>query len=320
VPRHHLIAGGGGFIGSHLCDALLAEGDAVTVVDNFATGQRANIAHLSHHDRFCLVEHDITDTLPPALTDIRFDTVLHLASPASPVDFRTMPLAILDVGSLGTRHMLELATEQGARFLLTSTSEVYGDPLVHPQPETYLGNVDSIGPRSCYDESKRFAEALTMAFHRTHGTDVRIVRIFNTYGERMRADDGRVVSNFVVAALHGEPLRLYGDGQQTRSFCHVDDMVRGLRAVLDGHHIGPLNVGNDAEYTMLELARTVVELTGSTSEIILEPMPFERTGDPARRRPDLTLIRSLHDWRPQVDLRDGLERMIDWYRPTRRPV
>jgi len=316
VSRHHLIAGGGGFIGSHLTDALLQSGDRVTVVDNFVTGQRANLAHLDGDERFHLVDHDITAPLPSSLTGEHFDTVLHLASPASPVDFRTMPLEILEVGSTGTRRLLELATAQRARLLLASTSEVYGDPLVHPQPEEYLGNVDSIGPRSCYDESKRYAEALTMAFHRAHSTDVRIVRIFNTYGERMRPDDGRVVSNFVVAALNGDPLRLYGDGGQTRSFCHVDDLVRGLIAVLDSDHVGPVNVGNDAEVTMLELARTVIELTASTSELQLEPMPFERTGDPARRRPDLTLIRELASWQPATDLHTGLRRMIDWYRST----
>ncbi|MFZ4719517.1 MAG: NAD-dependent epimerase/dehydratase family protein [Ilumatobacteraceae bacterium] len=316
MTRHHLISGGGGFIGSHLCDALLAAGDRVTVVDSFVTGRRANLAHLAGHDRVTVVEHDITEPLPAALTAARFDTVLHLASPASPVDFRTMPLEILEVGSTGTRRMLQLATDQGARLLLASTSEVYGDPLVHPQPESYLGNVDSIGPRSCYDESKRFAEALTMAFHRTLGTDVRIVRIFNTYGERMRADDGRVVSNFVVAALQGEPLHLYGDGTQTRSFCHVDDLVRGLRAVLDDDEVGPVNVGNEAECTMLELAETVIELAGSSSALVVEPLPYERTGDPARRRPDLTVLRERHQWQPEVDLRTGLQRMIDWFRAT----
>lgn len=316
MSRHHLIAGGGGFIGSHLCDALVAAGDQVTVVDNFVTGRRANLAHLTGDHRVAVVEHDITEPLPAALTSTRFDTVLHLASPASPVDFRTMPIEILDVGSTGTRRMLELASEHSARLLLASTSEVYGDPLVHPQPETYRGNVDSVGPRSCYDESKRFAEALTMAFHRTRGTDVRIARIFNTYGERMRPDDGRVVSNFVVAALRGEPLHLYGDGMQTRSFCHVDDLVRGLRAVLDDDEVGPINVGNDVEFTMVELAELVLELTGSSSPLVLEPLPFERTGDPARRRPDLTVLRDRHRWAPQVDLRTGLGRMIDWFEAT----
>ncbi len=314
VSRHHLITGGGGFIGSHLCDAVLANGDRVTVVDNFVTGRASNLAHLAGNERLIIVEHDITRALPPAIAATAFDCILHLASPASPVDFRTMPLEILEVGSVGTRNVLQLAADQGARMLLASTSEVYGDPLVHPQPESYRGNVDSVGPRSCYDESKRFGEALTMAFHRTRGTEVRIARIFNTYGERMRPDDGRVVSNFITAALRGEPLVLYGDGRQTRSFCHVEDMVRGLLAVLDADDIGPFNVGNDAECTMLELAGIIVELTESPSTIVLEPLPFERTGDPARRQPDLTRLRTESAWEARIDLRDGLRRMIDWFR------
>ena len=235
-----LVAGGGGFVGSHLVDLMLDRGDTVTVVDNFATGRRGNVAHVAHHPRFTLVEHDITLPLPADITNARFDRVLDLASPASPLDFATMPLEILAVGSTGTRHLLDLAAAHGARFFLASTSEVYGDPLVHPQPETYWGNVSSIGPRSCYDEAKRFSEALTMAYHRHRDVDVRIVRIFNTYGERMRPDDGRVVNTFVVQALRGEPLTLHGDGSQTRSFCHVSDEVEGLLAVLDGAIIGPV--------------------------------------------------------------------------------
>ena len=242
MARHHLITGGGGFIGSHLCDAVLAAGDRVTVVDNFVTGRRSNLAHLAGNEGLTVVEHDITLDLPTAVTGTTFDSILHLASPASPVDFRTMPLEILEVGSVGTRNVLRLATDQGARLLLASTSEVYGDPEVHPQPESYRGNVDSIGPRSCYDESKRFAEATTMAFHRSQGTDVGIARIFNTYGERMRPDDGRVVSNFITAALRGEPLVLYGDGSQTRSVWHGGDLGRGRRAGGDCAEIGPVNV------------------------------------------------------------------------------
>ena len=320
VTRHHLIAGGGGFIGSHLTDSLLASGDTVTVVDNFITGRRTNVAHLMSHPAFTLVEHDITAPLPANLTTARFDTVLDFASPASPIDFKTMPLEILEVGSTGTRRLLELATAHGARFMLASTSEVYGDPEVHPQPETYHGSVDPIGPRSCYDEAKRFSEALTMAFHRARGTDVRIARIFNTYGERMRPDDGRVVNSFIVAALLGEPLQLFGDGSQTRSFCHVEDEVRGLLAVLDGSLQGPVNVGNPAEYTMLELAELVIELCGSASVIDRTALPFERTGDPARRQPDITLLQREYGWQPSVSFRDGLQRMIDWFRANELPA
>ena len=316
--QHHLLAGGGGFIGSHLADALLARGDAVTVVDDFCTGRRQNLAHLAEHPRFTLVEHDVTLPMPDAITGQRFDTVLNLASPASPNDFATMPLKILEVGSTGTRRLLDLAVDHRARFFLASTSEVYGDPLVHPQPETYLGNVSSIGPRSCYDEAKRFAEAITMAYHRVHGLEVRIVRIFNTYGERMPPLDGRVVNTFVVQALRGEPITLHGDGSQTRSFCHVSDEVAGLIAVLDGPITGPVNVGNPGEFTMRQLAELVVELTGSSSEIVSVPLPAEREGDPLQRRPDITLATSTYGWTPTVSLRDGVGRMIQWYRANER--
>ena len=311
---HHLIAGGGGFIGSHLADALLERGDTVTIVDNFVTGRRSNVAHLADHSRVTIVHHDITTPLPAELTDASFDTVLDLASPASPLDFATMPLEILDVGSTGTRHLLELAVAMHARFFLASTSEVYGDPLVHPQPESYLGNVSCTGPRSCYDEAKRFSEALTMAYHRWHGIEVRIVRIFNTYGERMRPDDGRVVNTFVVQALQDAPITLHGDGSQTRSFCHVSDEVRGLVAVLDGHLTGPVNVGNPGEFTMRQLAELTIELTGSSSEIVCIPLPAEREGDPLQRQPDNTLIESTYGWVPTIELRDGLTRMIHHFR------
>ena len=265
----HLLAGGGGFVGSHLTDLFLARGDEVVVVDNFATGRRSNIAHLADHAGYTLVEHDITTPLPDF--GVAFDAILDLASPASPADFATMPLEILAVGSTGTRTLLDLAVAHDARFFLASTSEVYGDPLVHPQPETYWGNVSSIGPRSCYDEAKRFSEAITMAYHRVHGLDVRIARIFNTYGERMRPDDGRVVNTLVVQALRGEPITLHGDGSQTRSFCHVADEIVGLTAVLDGDLTGPINVGNPNEFTIRQLAEMVVELTDSSSEIITIP-------------------------------------------------
>ena len=308
----HLLAGGGGFVGSHLAELFLARGDDVVVIDNFATGRRSNIAHLSDHARFTLIEHDIIAPLPQF--DAAFDAILDLASPASPADFATMPLEILAVGSTGTRNLLDLAVAHRARFFLASTSEVYGDPLVHPQPETYWGNVSSIGPRSCYDEAKRFSEAITMAYHRVHGLDVRIARIFNTYGERMRPDDGRVVNTLVVQALRGGPITLHGDGSQTRSFCHVADEIIGLTAVLDGHLTGPINVGNPNEFTIRELAELVIELTGSPSEIITVPLPPEREGDPAQRRPDISLIDGAYGWKPTIDLRDGLSRMITWFR------
>ena len=311
---HHLVAGGGGFVGSHLVDAMLDRGDRVTVVDNFVTGRRSNVAHLDGRDGYTLVEHDITTPLPDVITSARYDTVLDLASPASPLDFATMPLEILAVGSTGTRNLLDLAVANNARFFLASTSEVYGDPLVHPQPEEYWGNVSSIGPRSCYDEAKRFSEAITMAYHRVHGLDVRIVRIFNTYGERMRPDDGRVVNTFIVQALRDEPITLHGDGTQTRSFCHVSDEVRGLLAVLDGDIIGPVNVGNPGEFTMRELAEVVLELTGATSEIISVPLPDEREGDPLQRQPDITLARTTYGWEPTIPLREGVGRMIEWFR------
>jgi len=309
-----LLAGGAGFIGSHIADALLARGDEVVAVDNFATGRRDNVAHISGNAKFTLIEHDITLPWPAhqALAE-KFDAVLDYASPASPNDFATMPLEILAVGSTGTRNLLDRAKADNAVFFLTSTSEVYGDPLVHPQPETYWGNVSSIGPRSCYDEAKRFSEALTMAYHRVHGVDVRIVRIFNTYGERMRPNDGRVVNTFVVQALRGEPLTLHGDGSQTRSFCHVTDEVRGLMALLDTKYNMPVNVGNPGEFTMRELAELVIELTGSSSDIISVALPPERDGDPLQRKPDITLATEILDWTPTISLRDGLQRMIDHF-------
>ena len=311
MTQRHLVAGGGGFVGSNLVDLLLARGDTVAIVDNFVTGRRSNIAHLIDVE---VIEHDITSPLPRSIANSHFDTVLDLASPASPDDFKTMPLEILAVGSTGTRNLLDLALAQQARFFLASTSEVYGDPLVHPQPETYWGNVSCIGPRSCYDEAKRFSEALTMAYQRTNGLDVRIARIFNTYGERMRPRDGRVVNTFVMQALRSEPLTLHGDGSQTRSFCHVSDEVVGLAAVLDGHLTGPINVGNPAEFTMRELAELVIELTGSSSSIVSVPLPPEREGDPLQRCPDISLARETYGWEPTTSLRDGLTRMIDWFR------
>jgi dTDP-glucose 4,6-dehydratase len=300
MSRRMVVLGGGGFLGSHLCDHLVARGDEVVCVDDFSTGRRANVAHLGRDPRFTLVEADISESLP---VEGPVSGVFNLASPASPPDYLARPLQTLAVGSEGTRRGLELARDHGARFLLASTSEVYGDPDVHPQPESYRGNVNSVGPRSVYDEAKRFAEALTMAHHRTLGTDVAIVRIFNTYGPRLRPDDGRVVSNFLIQAMKGEPLTVYGDGSQTRSLCYVDDEVRGLVALFDSDLTGPVNLGNPDEYTVLQLARTVVDLLGSSSPIIHLPLPVD---DPTRRRPDISLARSALGWEPTTPLRDGL--------------
>ena len=302
-----VVTGGAGFLGSHLCRALLARGDAVVAVDNLVTGNLDNLTGLSDHPEFTFVHSDVSEFLhvPGPV-----DAVLHFASPASPADFDRIPIEILKVGSLGTHNTLGLAKDKGARYLLASTSEVYGDPLVHPQPETYWGNVNPLGPRSVYDEAKRFAEALTMAYHRHHGVDVRIVRIFNTYGPRMRPDDGRVVSNFIVQALHGKPITIHGDGRQTRSFCYVDDEVRGLLALLDSDYVGPVNVGNPNEFTVLELAEKVLAVTGSSSELRFDPRPVD---DPAQRRPDLTLARSVLGWEPQVALDEGLALTADWF-------
>jgi dTDP-glucose 4,6-dehydratase len=308
-----VVAGGAGFLGSHLVDLLVARGDDVVIVDNFCTGRRQNVAHLASHPTVSLIEHDVT---VPFAVDGAVDAVMNLASPASPSDFLVMPLEILAVGSVGSRNLLDLALAKGARYFLASTSEVYGDPLVHPQPESYLGNVSSIGPRSCYDEAKRFSEAITMAYHRTKGLDVRIVRIFNTYGPRMRPDDGRVVTNFLWQAFRGEPITLYGTGEQTRSFCYVADEVAGLVAVLDGHLTGPVNVGNPGEFTMRELAEAVVELSGSSSPIITVPLPPEREGDPLQRQPDIALIQRELGWEPKVTLREGLAHMIAAERPS----
>ena len=278
-----VVLGGGGFLGSHLCDRFLARGDEVVAVDDFSTGRRANLTHLDDHPRFTLIESDVSRALP---VEGPVSGVLHLASPASPPDYLARPLETLAVGSEGTRLGLELAHRHRVRFLLASTSEVYGDPEVHPQTEHYWGNVNPVGPRSVYDEAKRFAEAITIAHHRTLGTDVGIARIFNTYGPRLRPDDGRVVSNFLVQAARGEPLTVYGDGSQTRSLCYVDDEVGGLVALFDSDLTGPVNIGNPDEYTVLELARAVVSLLGSSSPIVHLPLPAD---DPTRRRPDIAL-------------------------------
>ena len=302
-----LITGAAGFLGSHLCDRFLADGHSVVGLDNFVTGHRDNIAHFAREARFRFVEHDIC---APTAVEGALDGVLHFASPASPVDYLELPLETLDVGSRGTRNGLELARSKGARFFMASTSEVYGDPLVHPQTEDYWGNVNPVGPRGVYDEAKRFSEALTTAYHTFHGLDTPIVRIFNTYGPRMRPRDGRVVSNFIVQAIGGEPLTVYGDGSQTRSFCYVSDEIEGIyRLFMRGDH-RPTNVGNPHEFTVRQLAELVVELTGSTSPIVHEPLP---TDDPKLRKPDITRARTTLGWEPVVEVREGLARTIEYF-------
>ncbi len=302
-----VVAGGAGFLGSHLCDHLIARGDRVICLDDLSTGRRENVAHLGDHPRFSSIVVDVSAEVP---VDEPVDAVCHLASPASPPAYLARPLQTLAVGSEGTRRLLELARRHGARLLLASTREVYGEPEVHPQPESYRGNVDPVGPRSVYDEAKRFAEALTMAEHRTHGTDVAIARIFNTYGPRLAPGDGRVVSNFIVQALSGEPLSVYGDGTQTRSLCYVDDEIRGLVALLDSTETGPVNIGNPDERTVLELADTVRRLTRSSSPIEHRPRPAD---DPTKRRPDITLARRTLGWEPTVELAEGLARSVDYF-------
>jgi len=302
-----VVTGGAGFLGSHVCESLLARGDHVVVVDNLVTGDRANLEHLVDRPGFVFVEADVSRALP---VDGPVDAVMHLASPASPKDYLELPIETLEVGSRGTQLALELARAHGARFFLASTSEVYGDPQVHPQPETYWGNVNPVGPRGVYDEAKRFAEALTMAYHHRHGVDVRIVRIFNTYGPRMRPEDGRVVSNFLVQALTGRPLTIYGSGEQTRSFTFVEDEVRGILGLLDSSYVGPMNIGNDGEFSLNELARLVLEVTNSASEIVYEPLPVD---DPTQRKPDLTLARGTIGFEPRVALRDGLVLTAEYF-------
>jgi dTDP-glucose 4,6-dehydratase len=286
----------------------------VVCIDSLVTGREANIADLEESAAFTFVRHDVSNEV---VVDGPVDAVMHLASPASPKDFSEIPIKILKVGSLGTHNLLGLAKAKGARFFLASTSEVYGDPLVHPQVETYWGNVNPIGPRGVYDEAKRFAEALTMAYHRQHGLDVRIVRIFNTYGPRMRPEDGRVVSNFIVQALQGKPMTVFGNGDQTRSFTYVDDEISGFIALLDSNYVGPVNIGNPQEFTVLELAHQVLAATGSSSEFIFEPLPID---DPTQRRPDITLARTLLDWEPRVPLSEGLERTVAWFAEELRKV
>jgi dTDP-glucose 4,6-dehydratase len=301
-----VVTGGAGFLGSHICEALVARGDDVVAVDSLLTGSVENIAHLFGEEGFVFVEHDVTNFVHVSGP---VDAVMHFASPASPVDYLEHPIKTLKVGSLGTHKTLGLAKDKGARYMLASTSEVYGDPKVHPQTEDYWGHVNPVGPRGVYDEAKRFAEAMTMAYQRAHGVDTRIVRIFNTYGPRMRPHDGRVVSNFLVEALAGKPLTVYGDGTQTRSFCYVDDEVRGILALLDSDHVGPVNIGNPNEFTVLELAQLVLRITGSASEIAYEPLPVD---DPTRRQPDISLARQVLGWEPEIPLEEGLRRTAQW--------
>jgi dTDP-glucose 4,6-dehydratase len=303
-----LVTGAVGFLGSHLSERFLSEGHEVIGVDNFLTGSRDNADYLLAFDGFSLIEHDISK---PLFIDDDIDGLLHFASPASPVDYLELPIQTLKVGSLGTHNALGLAMAKNARFLLASTSETYGDPLVHPQPETYWGNVNPIGLRGVYDEAKRFAEAMTMAYHRYHGVDTRIVRIFNTYGPRMRPGDGRVVSNFIVQALRGDPLTIYGDGSQTRSFCFVTDEVDGIYRLFNSDRIEPVNVGNPVEFTIRELAHIVLEETGSDSTIQSLPLAAD---DPKVRQPDITLARELLDWEPRVPLREGIRQTLPYFR------
>ena len=303
-----LITGAAGFLGSHLCDRFLADGHSVVGLDNFITGHPDNIAHLTGHERFEFLRHNISTYTYVAG---QLDGVLHFASPASPVDYLEHPIPTLKVGALGTHNALGLAKGKRARFLLASTSEVYGDPLVHPQSESYWGNVNPVGPRGVYDEAKRFAEAMTMAYHTYHGVETRIVRIFNTYGPRMRPYDGRVVSNFIVQALTGAPITVYGDGQQTRSFCYVDDEVEGIYRLFTRGDCNPTNIGNPDEYTVRQLAELVVELTGASSPIVYRDLPQD---DPKVRRPDITRARTMLGWAPAVPVREGVQRTIEYFR------
>ncbi len=308
LKKRALVTGGAGFLGSHLCDRLLLEGYSVVAMDNLLTGSTDNVAHLVGNPDFRFVFHDVTDYI---FLDGPVDAVLHFASPASPRDYREMPIQTLKVGSLGTHKALGLAKAKGARFLLASTSEVYGDPLIHPQPESYWGNVNPVGPRGVYDEAKRFAEAMTMAYHRFHGVDTKIVRIFNTFGPRMRLKDGRAIPNFLLQALNGEPLTIYGDGSQTRSFCYVDDLVDGIVRLLHSSLHDPVNIGNPEEWTVLGMAETIRRLIGSTASIVHETLPVD---DPKVRQPDITIARQRLLWEPKTPIDQGLKATLDDFR------
>ncbi len=303
-----VVSGAAGFVGSHMCERLLSEGHSVVALDNYLTGSPANLAHLEKHTRLQFVEQDVTR---PFTVDGEVDCVVNMASPASPKDYLEYPIETLDVGSIGSRNMLELALAKGARYLVTSTRECYGDPLVHPQVETYWGNVNPVGPRSCYDESKRFAEAITMAYHRKHGVRTNIARIFNTYGPRMKLDDGRVVPAFLDQALRGEPMTVFGTGSQTRSFCYVSDLVDGLYRLMQSDERYPVNLGNPREMTILEFAEHIRAMTGTKSEIIFHPLPED---DPKQRKPDITKARAILGWEPRVSLEDGLRDTVAYFR------
>jgi dTDP-glucose 4,6-dehydratase len=310
VKKTILVTGGAGFLGSHLCDRLLREGFAVIAMDNLLTGTTDNLAHLAGREDFRFIQHDVTEYI---YLDGPLYAVLHFASPASPRDYHELPIQTLKVGSLGTHKALGLAKAKGARFLLASTSEVYGDPLIHPQPETYWGNVNPVGPRGVYDEAKRFAEALAMAYHRVHRVDVKIARIFNTFGPRMRLNDGRAIPNFMMQALRGEPITVYGDGSQTRSFCYVADLVEGLFRLLQSDLNVPVNLGNPEEWTVRQMAETVRQLSGSESPVIYEPLPVD---DPRVRQPDITLARDQLGWEPQTTIAEGLLPTLQAFRTT----
>jgi dTDP-glucose 4,6-dehydratase len=305
--KRALVTGGAGFLGSHLCGRLMDEGIDVICMDNLITGSLDNIESYFGRNGFTFVHHDVTNFIH---VPGKLDYILHFASPASPIDYLKLPIQTLKVGSLGTHKAIGLAKSKGARFLLASTSETYGDPLVHPQPEDYWGNVNPVGPRGVYDEAKRFAEATTMAYHRHHGIDTRIVRIFNTYGPRMRAGDGRVVPAFICQALAGKPLTAFGDGSQTRSFCFVADLIEGIWRLLNSDYVDPMNIGNPAEMTVLEFAKEIIRITGSSSEVVFEPLPED---DPKVRQPDISLARRVLDWEPQVLLADGLKETIEFF-------
>jgi dTDP-glucose 4,6-dehydratase len=302
-----LITGGAGFLGSHLCDRLLNEGIEVICMDNLITGSTDNIAHLAGHPRFTFIHHDVTHYI---FLEGKLDYILHFASPASPIDYLQLPIQTLKVGALGTHKVLGLAKAKNARLLLASTSEVYGDPLVHPQSEEYWGNVNPIGPRGVYDEAKRFAEAMTMAYHRTHGVNTRIARIFNTYGPRMRLQDGRVVPSFILQALQGQDLTVFGDGKQTRSFCYIDDLVEGIFRLLLSDEVNPINLGNPDEFSILDFANEVLAITGSSSKIIHHPLPVD---DPQVRRPDIQKASKILQWKPKVILREGIKKTIPYF-------
>ncbi len=302
-----LITGGAGFLGSHLCDRFLAEGHQVVVMDNLITGSTANIEHLAGDDDFRFVKQDVTEYL---YVEGTVDAILHFASPASPIDYLELPIQTLKVGALGTHKTLGLARQKQALYFLASTSEVYGDPLVHPQREDYWGNVNPIGPRGVYDEAKRYAEAMTMAYHRYHGLDTRIARIFNTYGPRMRLEDGRVVPNFIAQALRHEPLTVYGDGSQTRSFCYVSDMIEGIYRLLSSDEVEPVNIGNPQEMSIIDFANLVNEITDNSAGLVFEPLPED---DPRVRRPDISKAREVLDWQPAVSLEEGLRTTISWF-------